>query len=124
MYGEEEEEPQSNSIMETLLTSFIMGYMKKQGVEMPPLTNAVQPQTTASLSNDTIIEMNEDDVDTNEEFDPVGVSKGLTRLVIIFDSIIVAKEWIEKNNLNLDYKKKGNDENLILQVNMSSNYGI
>jgi hypothetical protein len=71
-----------------------------------------------------INEMNEDDVDTNEEFDPVGVSKGLTRLVIIFDSIIVAKEWIENNNLNLDYKKKGNDENLILQVNMSSNYGI
>jgi hypothetical protein len=68
--------------------------------------------------------MTEDEIDLNEEFDPIGISKGLTRLVILFDSIIVAKEWIDKNNLQLDYKKKGNDENIILQVNMSSNYGI
>lgn len=69
-------------------------------------------------------EMDESDLDLTEEFDPIGVSKGLTRLVIIFDNIIIAKNWIEKNNLNLDYKKKGNDDNVILQVNMSSNYGI
>jgi ParB-like nuclease domain len=68
--------------------------------------------------------MTDEEVDIEEEFDPVGLSKGLTRLVILFDSIIIAKEWIEKNNLQLDYKKKGNDENIILQVNMSSNYGI
>jgi hypothetical protein len=68
--------------------------------------------------------MTDANIDIEEEFDPVGLSKGLTRLVILFDSIIIAKEWIEKNNLQLDYKKKGNDENIILQVNMSSNYGI
>jgi hypothetical protein len=68
--------------------------------------------------------MTDEEVDIEEEFDPVGLSKGLTRLVILFDSIIIAKEWIENNNLQLDYKKKGNDENIILQVNMSSNYGI
>jgi hypothetical protein len=68
--------------------------------------------------------MTDEEVDIEEEFDPVGLSKGLTRLVILFDSIIIAKEWIENNNLQLDYKKKGNNENIILQVNMSSNYGI
>lgn len=68
--------------------------------------------------------MTEDDIDIEENFDPIGVSKGLTRLVIIFDNITVANEWIEKNNLNIEYKKRGNDENIILQVNMSSNYGI
>lgn len=68
--------------------------------------------------------MTEDNIDIEEEFDPIGVSKGLTRLVIIFDNITVANEWIEKNNLNIEYKKRGNDENIILQVNMSSNYGI
>ena len=68
--------------------------------------------------------MTEDDIDIEEEFDPIGVSKGLTRLVIIFDNITIANEWIEKNNLNIEYKKRGNDENIILQVNMSSNYGI
>ena len=68
--------------------------------------------------------MNEDDIDIEEEFDPIGLSKGLTRLVIIFDNITVANEWIEKNNLNIEYKKRGNDENIILQVNMSSNYGV
>ena len=68
--------------------------------------------------------MTEDDIDVEEEFDPIGLSKGLTRLVIIFDNITVANEWIEKNNLNIEYKKRGNDENIILQVNMSSNYGV
>ena len=69
-------------------------------------------------------DMTEEDIDIEEEFDPIGVSKGLTRLVIIFDNITVANEWIEKNNLNIEYKKRGNDENIILQVNMSSNYGV
>lgn len=69
-------------------------------------------------------DMTEEDIDIEEEFDPIGVSKGLTRLVIIFDNITIANEWIEKNNLNIEYKKRGNDENIILQVNMSSNYGI
>ena len=75
-------------------------------------------------SGSELNEMSESDLDINEEFDPIGASKGLTRLVVLFDNIIAAKEWIEKNNLNIDYKKRGNDENVILQVNLSSNYGI
>jgi len=68
--------------------------------------------------------MTDEDVDLEEEFDPIGVSKGLTRIVIIHDNIQSAKDWIEENIPTLDYKKKGNDENVILQVNLSSNYGI
>lgn len=69
-------------------------------------------------------DMDESDLDLTEEFDPIGVSKGLTRLVVIFDNITAAKEWIDKNIPGLDFKKKGNDENTILQVNLSSNYGV
>lgn len=68
--------------------------------------------------------MNEDALDLTEEFDPIGISKGLVRLVIIFDGMIEAKDWIEKNVPKLEYKKKGNDENIILQVNLSTKYGI
>ena len=68
--------------------------------------------------------MTDDDVDIEDEFDPIGVSKGLTRIVIIHDNIQNAKDWIKENIPTLDYKKKGNDENIILQVNLSSNYGI
>jgi hypothetical protein len=68
--------------------------------------------------------MTDEDVDITEDFDPVGVSKGLTRIVIIHDNIQSAKDWIEENIPTLDYKKKGNDENVVLQVNLSSNYGI
>jgi hypothetical protein len=68
--------------------------------------------------------MSELDLDMSEEFDPIGVSKGLTRLVIIFDNITSAKDWIEKNIPDIKYQKRGNDENIILQSNMSSTYGI
>lgn len=67
--------------------------------------------------------MTDDDVDLEQEFDPIGVSKGLTRIVIIHDNLELAKKWIDTNIPNLEYKKKGNDENIILQVNLSSNYG-
>ena len=68
--------------------------------------------------------MTDEDVDLEEEFDPIGISNGLTRIVIIHDNLELAKKWIDTNIPNLDYKKKGNDENIILQVNLSSNYGI
>ena len=69
-------------------------------------------------------EMSELDLDMTEEFDPIGISKGLVRLVVIFNGMIEAKDWIEKNVPKLEYKKKGNDDNIILQVNLSTNYGI
>ena len=68
--------------------------------------------------------MTDDDVDLTEEFNPIGLSAGLARLVVIFDTISSADNWIKENELNIEYKKKGNDENIILQVNLSSNYGI
>jgi hypothetical protein len=68
--------------------------------------------------------MTEDELDLTEEFDPIGESKGLVRLVVIFDGMIEAKDWIDKNVPELEYKKKGNDDNIILQVNLATNYGI
>lgn len=68
--------------------------------------------------------MTDEDVDITDEFDPIGISNGLTRIVIIHDNLELAKKWIDTNIPNLEYKKKGNNENIILQVNLSSNYGI
>jgi hypothetical protein len=49
--------------------------------------------------------MNEDELDINEEFDPVGTSKGLHRIIFIFDSEDKAIKWYEENNMKYDYKK-------------------
>jgi hypothetical protein len=68
--------------------------------------------------------MDENELDMSEEFDPIGISKGLVKLVVIFDNLIIAKDWIQDKIPDLDYKKKGNDDNIILQANLSSNYGI
>jgi hypothetical protein len=68
--------------------------------------------------------MDESELDMSEEFDPIGISKGLVKLVVIFDNLTIAKDWIQNKIPDLDYKKKGNDDNIILQANLSSNYGI
>jgi hypothetical protein len=48
--------------------------------------------------------MNEDELDINEEFDPVGNSKGLHRIIFIFDNEDLAAEWYDKNKMKYDYK--------------------
>jgi len=66
--------------------------------------------------------MNEDELDINEEFDPVGTSKGLHRIIFIFDSEDKAIEWYEKNNMKYDYKKFGGDDVGVWHVNLSTKY--
>jgi hypothetical protein len=68
--------------------------------------------------------MNEDDLNMEEEFDPIGEATDLVRLVFIFDNESQAKEYIKNNIGNLDYKKKsGGGSGNIWQVNLSSTYG-
>jgi len=58
--------------------------------------------------------MNDDDVDIEEEFDPIGVSAGQQRVVFIFDGSEEAESYL--NSLKVQFKKM----NMAWQVNMST----
>lgn len=57
-------------------------------------------------------EMNDDDVDLTEEFDPIGVSAGQQRVVFIFDGKDEAESYLK--SINVEFKKM----NMAWQVNL------
>jgi hypothetical protein len=59
-------------------------------------------------------EMSEDDLDMEEEFDPIGVSAGLQRVTFIFDGPEEAESYLTAQRL--DFKKYNN----AWQVNLST----
>ena len=66
--------------------------------------------------------MNEDDIDIDEEFNPIGVSKGMHRIIFIFDNEDEAIKWYEENNIKSDYKKFGGSDVSVWHVNLSTKY--
>lgn len=58
--------------------------------------------------------MSDNDVNLDEEFDPVGISKGFQRVVFIFDGKEEAESYL--NNLNIKYEKR----NMAWQVNFTT----
>ena len=60
-------------------------------------------------------ELQESELDLDEEFDPVGASKGLQRVVFIFDGPEEAESYL--NAQKVEYVKR----NMAWQVNLSSN---
>ena len=58
--------------------------------------------------------LSEDDLDMTEEFDPIGTSSGLQRVVFIFDGPEEAESYLE--SLHVEYKKM----NMAWQVNLST----
>jgi len=60
--------------------------------------------------------MNENDLDMNEEFDPIGVSAGIQRVVFIFDGAEEAESYLK--SLKLEFKK----QNMAWQVNLCTLY--
>ncbi len=58
--------------------------------------------------------MTDEDVDLQEEFDPIGVSAGQQRVVFIFDGSEEAESYL--NSLKVQFKKM----NMAWQVNMST----
>lgn len=56
--------------------------------------------------------MTDDDIDLTEDFDPVGVSAGLQRVVFIFDGPDEAESYL--NSLKVDFVKR----NMAWQVNL------
>lgn len=59
--------------------------------------------------------MTDEDVDITEEFDPIGTSSGLQRVVFIFDGCQEAESYLNSINIS-DFSKKGQ----AWQVNMST----
>jgi hypothetical protein len=59
-------------------------------------------------------DMTEDDLDMTEEFDPIGTSAGVQRVVIIFDGPDEAESWLSSKSL--EHKKFNN----AWQVNLST----
>jgi hypothetical protein len=67
-------------------------------------------------------DMTEEDIDIEEEFDPIGVSKGLHRIIFIFDNEDEAIKWYGENNIKSDYKKFGGSDVSVWHVNLSTKY--
>jgi hypothetical protein len=61
-------------------------------------------------------EMTEEDIDITEEFDPVGMSANVQRVVFIFDGSDEAESYLK--TLNVEYVKR----NMAWQVNLSSQF--
>ena len=68
--------------------------------------------------------MTDDNLYMTEDFDPIGISKGLAKIIFIFDSTLEAEVYIKENINNHEVKKLGNNDNVIFQVNLSTTYGI
>jgi hypothetical protein len=66
--------------------------------------------------------MTEEDIDTDENFDPIGTSKGLHKIIFIFDNEDKAIKWYADNNIKSDYKKFGGSDVSVWHVNLSTKY--
>ena len=59
--------------------------------------------------------MTDDDVDLEDEFDPIGTMDGKQRVVFLFDGPDEAESYL--NSLKVDFKKM----NMAWQVNLTTN---
>lgn len=67
--------------------------------------------------------MADEDVDTEEEFDPIGSASELMKIVFIFDNELEAETFMSLNHKGQEYKKVSGPAGKIWQVNLSNNYG-
>ena len=67
--------------------------------------------------------MTDEDVDTEEEFDPVGSASELMKIVFIFDNELEAETFMSLNHKGQEYKKVSGPAGKIWQVNLSNTYG-
>jgi len=73
-------------------------------------------------AGESVNNMSEDDLDMTEEFDPISTSKGMHRIIFIFDNEIDAENWYKENKIASDYKKFGGDNVSVWHVNLSTKY--
>ncbi len=67
--------------------------------------------------------MTDDDVDIEQEFDPIGSTSDLYRIIFMFDSEDEALTFMNKNHKELNIKKHGGLQGKSGIVNLSENYG-
>ena len=68
-------------------------------------------------------DMTDDDVDIDADFDPIGTSTDLHKIVFIFDNELEAETFMSLNHKDQQYKKFGGGQGKIWQVNLSTTYG-
>ena len=79
--------------------------LKEWGVDIPDFSNG----------HDINNKLTDEDVDINEEFDPIGELDGKQRVVFLFDCDLDAEKYLRYINIS-EYSKKGS----AWQVNMST----
>ena len=67
--------------------------------------------------------MTDDDVALEDEFDPIGSSTDLHKVIFIFDNELEAGKYFDQRIKGLDYKKFGGGQGKQWQVNLSKTYG-
>lgn len=67
--------------------------------------------------------MSENDIDTNEEFDPIGTASNLLRIVFLFDTEEEGHGFMIKRLPDMKIKKTSGGPGKIWQVNLSQEYG-
>ena len=67
--------------------------------------------------------MTDEEVDIEEEFDPIGSASDLMKIVFIFDNELEAETFMSLNHKEQDYKKVSGPAGKIWQVNLSTTYG-
>lgn len=67
--------------------------------------------------------MDEDDLDMTEEFDPIGSASELMRIVFIFDNKNDGESFMKEKLPSIQYKKTNGGHGEVWQVNFSSTYG-
>jgi hypothetical protein len=67
--------------------------------------------------------MTDDDVALEDEFDPIGSSTDLHKVIFIFDNELEAGQYFDQRIKGLDYKKFGAGQGKQWQVNLSKTYG-
>jgi hypothetical protein len=67
--------------------------------------------------------MTDEDVNLDDEFDPIGSATDLHKIVFIFDNELDAETFMSLNHKEQHYKKFGGGSGKIWQVNLSTTYG-
>ena len=67
--------------------------------------------------------MDESELDMSEEFDPIGASTDLHKVIFIFDNEIEAGKYFDEKIKGLNYKKFGGGQGKQWHVNLSTTYG-
>lgn len=78
------------------------------------------PQWAAGVDENN---MTDEDIDINDEFDPIGSATDLHKIVFIFDNENEASEFMLQNLPKIEFKKFGGGSGKIWQVNLSVKYG-